>query len=245
MQRSLRMLVSAFAAVCVAGMALTAFAAQSGGAVNPGMPHPAVSPCPPTIACPPTPCPPNVAGINCKPTPCPPNVPNCAPPPCQPLPSGAPNPNCKLPDLTSGREIIVGGAVGGGPLPSGVVGHHVPWGTTVNLTDKDAFLNSNGQCAFNISYVLANIAPVNAPGPFKDVIHEDLNVVSIQSALSQAASSHRSINTRAYLPGGGHTLALTINAGHAQPESNYANNHFDIKYVLVGNCSDVVAQPAR
>jgi hypothetical protein len=171
--------------------------------------------------------------------PCPTPHPNATPTPCAPTAATAipcPPPGRRLPDLTSGKEIIVGGSVGGGALPSGVVGHHVAWGTVVALTDADAFLISNGRCAFNISYVLANIGPVNAAGPFKDVIRSDASTVSIQSALSQAALTHRSINTQAYLDRGIHTLSLMIDDGNAVVESNELNNYFTIKYRLGGKC---------
>jgi hypothetical protein len=210
-------------------------------------PNATPTPCPPNIAgipCHPTPkptttpCPPTVPGCNPQPTPCPPNAAGipCTPPPCRDV-TGKPIPCGKLPDLTSGNEIIIGGAVGGGPLPSGVVGHHVPWNTSVVLSDKDAFSISNGRCAFNISYVLANIGNGNAgpPATFKDVIRAGTppGVVSIQSALTQAALTHRNINTQAYLPAPGpHVLSLTINDGHLVTESNYANNYFTIKYTL-------------
>jgi hypothetical protein len=190
----------------------------------------------------PTPCRPTPAGPPCNPTPrptttpCPPTIvchPNATPTPCPPNAAGIP---CRqLPDLTSGKEIIVGGAVGGGPLPSGVVGHHVPWGGSVVLSDKDAFVISNGRCAFNISYVLANIGPANAgpPATFKDVIRAGAGTVSIQSALTQAAHTHRNIDTQAYLPAPGpYVLSLTINDGHVVTESNYANNYFTITYTL-------------
>lgn len=97
---------------------------------------------------------------------------------------------------------------------------------------------SNGRCAFNISYVLANIGPANAgpPATFKDIIRAGIppgGVVSIQSALTQAALTHRSINTQAYLPAPGpYLLSLTINDGHLVTESNYFNNYFTIKYTL-------------
>ena len=197
---------------------------RAGPPCNP-TPKPTTTPCPPTIVCHP----------NATPTPCPPTAPNCrpTPTPCPPTAAGIP---CRqLPDLTSGKEIIVGGAVGGGPLPSGVVGHHVPWGGSVVLSDKDAFLISNGRCAFNISYVLANIGPANAgpPATFKDVIRAGAGTVSIQSALTQAALTHRNIDTQAYLPAPGpYVLSLTINDGHLVTESNYANNYFTIKYTL-------------
>lgn len=201
---------------------------------TPCRPSPAGPPCNPTPKPTTTPCPPTAPNCHPTPTPCPPNAAGipCTPPPCRDV-TGRPI-RC-LPDLTSGKEIIVGGAVGGGPLPSGVVGHPVPWGGSVVLSDKDAFLISNGRCAFNISYVLANIGPANAgpPATFKDIIRAGAGTVSIQSALTQAALTHRSINTQAYLPAPGpYVLSLTIDDGNAIAESNELNNYFTIKYTL-------------
>ena len=150
-----------------------------------------------------------------------------------------------LPDLTAGPEIIVGGSVGGGPLPSGAAGHHVTWSSSVALTDKDAFLISGGRCAFNLSYELRNIGGGNAGPPdtpaFKDVIRAGTPpaAVSVQSALIQGAGTNRIINTQAYLPSGGpYVLSLTINDGHAAPESNFLNNYFTIRYTIdSANCS--------
>jgi hypothetical protein len=247
MKRFLGLLVLVFGAAIFAAAGLqqaTAAAGPPTTIINSGLmsnPNATPTPCKPSpagVPCQPTPCP---VGVNCHPnatpTPCPPNAAGvpCAPP-CHDV-TGRPIPCRDLPDLTSGNEIIVGGAVGGGPLPSGVVGHHVPWGTSVVLSDKDAFLISNGRCAFNISYVLGNIGNANAgpPATFKDVIGAGSppGVVSIQSALTQAAHTHRSIDTQAYLPAPGpHVLSLRINDGHLVTESNYANNYFEIRYTL-------------
>jgi len=165
-------------------------------------------------------------------------TPHPTPPACRDV-MGKPIPCGKLADLTAGPEIVVGGSVGGGALPSGAVGHHVNWNTSVVLTDKDAFLVSHGRCAFNLSYELRNIGGGNAGPPetpaFSDLIRAGTppGAVSTQSALMQMAGTNRTINTQAYLPGGGpHVLSLTINDGHAAPESNFLNNYFAIKYTL-------------
>lgn len=151
----------------------------------------------------------------------------------------------KLPDLLSGKELVIGGAVGGGPLPSGASGHHVPWNASVDLTERDAFLVSNGACAFNISYELFNVGPVDATGPFKDVIRSDASTVSTQSALSQAANSHRTISTQAYLSPGSHLLSVALDDGHAVPESNEMNNYYAIRYTLGGKCGRAPVTPTR
>jgi hypothetical protein len=142
----------------------------------------------------------------------------------------------KLPDLLSGKELVIGGAVGGGPLPSGASGHHVAWNASVELTERDAFLISNGACAFNISYELFNVGPVDATGPFKNVIRSDASTVSTQSALSQPAMSHRTISTQAYLAPGSHLLTIALDDGHNVAESVETNNYYAIRYTLGGKC---------
>jgi len=135
--------------------------------------------------------------------------------------------HCKQPDLTAGSVVTVGG-------------HPTHWGAGVTLTYADSLVKPRPYCAFNIVYTLANIGLGNAGPPdtaaFKNVIRVDGATVSIQSALSQAASTHRVIMTQAYLPLGVHTLTLDIDDGNAVTESNEANNHFAMKYQLTGDC---------
>jgi CARDB len=132
---------------------------------------------------------------------------------------------CKLPDLTAGPQVSVGG-------------HNTTWGAGVTLTDKDSIPHARPFCAFNIAYVLANIGLGNAgpPAVFKDVLRVDGTTVSIQSMLTQAALTHRNILTQAYLPMGVHTLTLDIDDGNAIAETNEGNNHFSLKYQLTGRC---------
>jgi hypothetical protein len=198
----------------------------------------------------PTPCPPTAAGVPCNPkptaTPCVSTVAPCGPvhtpnpnaTPCRPIPgeincrptprpchdvTGRPIP-CKLPDLTPGNPVVVGG-------------HSTNWGGGVTLTDKDAFLNSNGHCAFNIAYIQRNIGLADALPPFKNVLRADAATVSIQSAMTQPAGTQQTVHTQAYLPGGVHTLSLKLDDGNVVVESNEANNVGAIKYQLTGNCA--------
>jgi len=53
-----------------------------------------------------------------------------------------------------------------------------------------------------------------------------------------AAGANRLIVAHAVLRGGAHALTLDVNDPHVVTESNYANNHFQIRYTLVGNCAD-------
>jgi|GEM_PF-2793490 len=174
-------------------------------------PKPQQTPCVSTAA----PCP--------SPEPCNPNgtVPCTHPTPCLTA-NGA---LCKLPDLTAGTALSVGG-------------HSTAWGGGVTLTAADAIpsvLKQSGYCAFTIKYSLLNIGSANA-GTFKSYWRVGATPVSIQTTPSLAAGASQAIQTQAYLPIGVHALTLDVNDGHLVTESNYANNHFAIKYQLTGKC---------
>jgi CARDB len=152
-------------------------------------------------------------------------TPTPKPAPCRPVATHV----VRCPDLTARPPVSVGG-------------HATVWGAGVTLTDADALPGPLPKCAFNIRYTIANIGTANA-GPlayplFKNVLRVDGNPVSIQTALSQAAGTSRTILTQAYLPKGVHQLTLDVDDGNVIPESNEANNHFAIKYQLTGKCTN-------
>jgi len=141
--------------------------------------------------------------------------------------AGQPIP-CKKPDLTSRS-------------PVSIASHVTTWGAGVTLTDADALPHATGAfCAFPIKYILSNVGTGNAGPPvtatFKNVLRVDGGTVGIQSALSQAAMSGRTILFSAYLPTGVHTLTLDVDDGNAVAELNEGNNHFWLKYQLTGKC---------
>jgi hypothetical protein len=160
--------------------------------------------------------------------------------PCKELANGAPH--CKLPDLTAGPSITVGG-------------HVVTWGGHVTLTDADVMSQFEGthKCYFAISYVLKNVGLGNAGPPatstFKNEIMFDgpaANlVISRQSLLSLAAATSLPIHTSIWMPKSGGELDLVIDAGgNAVVASDAINrNVFFITYTVTSSCSDLASWP--
>ncbi len=131
-------------------------------------------------------------------------------------------------DITIQRGgLTIGGMVGGAN------GKFAGWGTTVQLTEQDSAMQSNGTCAFNISYFMQEAAGAPAGPSFVNRFKvDDKNVVSSQSALSLLASEGKVVNTQAYLPAGSHKLVLFTDDDHNVSQSNENNNNFQINFVL-------------
>jgi|GEM_PF-4342814 len=107
------------------------------------------------------------------------------------------------------------------------------WGSTVNLTEKEAALQSNGNCSFNLSYAMQEAAGAAAGPVFVNRFKvDDTNVVSVNSALSLHPSEGKVVNTQAYLPAGSHRLVLYMDNDSNVAETNEANNNFQINYTL-------------
>jgi hypothetical protein len=159
------------------------------------------------------------------PTPCTP-----APTPCRTA-TGAP---CNLPDLTARPPVRIGNPAVS-PIPA------TTWGGSISLNDTDATKKLNGRCEFAIWYEDHNIGTAPAAPGWKDLIKVDGAPVSLPGPIAPPAlapGATRLILTHAWLRGGSHMLTLDINEPHVVTESNYANNHFQIHYTLVGNCAD-------
>ena len=140
----------------------------------------------------------------------------------------------KLPDITSQKGMIIGGAVGGAG------GKFVPFGGTVLLTDADSFLHSGGRCAFNIAYNMVNTGSAPTAPLFINRIKSDGTVISQQTNLSLNSGQFRKIYTQAYLAPGKHTLTLSLDDGHVVHESNEGNNVFKVTVVLRSSCKGKV-----
>jgi len=98
---------------------------------------------------------------------------------------------------------------------------------------------AKGICTFDIWYTDRNIGAVNAAPAWKDVIKVDGVQVSNPGPIAPLApGANRLVMAQAVLRGGAHVLSLDVNQPHVVTESNYANNHFQIRYTLVGNCAD-------
>jgi hypothetical protein len=143
-----------------------------------------------------------------------------------------------MPDITSKKGIVIGGAIGGAG------GKFVPWGGTVTLTEADAMHGSpNNECAFNLSYDMVNLTATATSPNFLNRIKVEppagMKVVSTQSALSLAGNGAQQVNTQAYLPIGRHKLSLWIDDDHnvaELPPNGESNNVFAIMYDLQGQC---------
>ena len=149
------------------------------------------------------------------------------------------------PDITAGivdpstqtkPGVVFGGGVGG----SG--GKFVEWGSAVSLTEADAFLQSGGQCAFNVTYAMSNLGPVATAPVFVNRLRSDGNVVAINSSLSLGAGEkNHSITTQPYLRPGPHSFKLSLDDGDVVAESNEGNNAFSVRYILAGKCAGAQA----
>lgn len=139
----------------------------------------------------------------------------------------------KAPDITSGRGILIGGEVGGQG------GRFVPWGGTVVLSRRDASSLRTGICAFNLAYDEVNREPVATAGPFANVLRRGTQEVSRQGNRHLGPGETRRVFTQAYLASGSgaQALALTLDAERAVTETNEANNHFEIAFVLTEDCA--------
>jgi subtilase family serine protease len=133
-------------------------------------------------------------------------------------------------DITSLKGITIGGAIGG------VGGKFAPWGGTIVLTEADAFLKSNGQCAFNVAYDMANAGTAATPAQFKNYIYAKDKVVAINSGLSLNAGEIKQVFTQPYLPQGTYAVRLSLDAENSVIESNDSNNAFIVVVKFEGGC---------
>jgi subtilase family serine protease len=141
------------------------------------------------------------------------------------------------PDIVSKKGITIGGAVGG----SG--GKSAPWGGSIHLATADAFLKSNGKCAFNVSYDMENIGGAPAGPAFVNRLYSGSEVISIQSSLNLNTGESKQINTQAYLAPGSHAIRLVVDADNNIAEGNEANNSTEVRVMLDSNCSAQIIQP--
>jgi hypothetical protein len=132
-------------------------------------------------------------------------------------------------DITSSNGITIGGAVGGAG------GKFVPWGGTVTLAESDAFIKSNGHCAFNVAYGMGN-AGTAPTGLFKNWIVANGTAVAVNSNLALDAGQTQLVYTQPYLPQGSYELALRLDAENAVAESNELNNNFTVHVNFDGLC---------
>jgi hypothetical protein len=112
----------------------------------------------------------------------------------------------------------------------------VPWGGSLTLTDAGALLLSNGNCAFNIEYVMVNAGPGATQPAFANRLRSGAVLVSVQTNLTLAAGETRTIWTQGYLAPGVHTLTLTLDDGGNVAESDETNNTYSAQVEVKGPC---------
>ena len=142
------------------------------------------------------------------------------------------------------RRPDITGTTGGMTIAGNGFAHVVKWNGTQTLEESEAIVRSNGECAFNIHYDMANVGasptalyPPPAPGPrFTNVLYVDTTPASKQTDLYLAVGAVEGIDTQAYLAPGTHSLKLSLDDGNAIPEANESNNTFTLMYVLNGTC---------
>jgi hypothetical protein len=139
-------------------------------------------------------------------------------------------------DVTSTKGVTIGGAIGGAG------GKFVPWGGSVVLSENDAFIRSNGKCAFNVNYDMQNNGNVTT-APFKNYLLAKDAVVAINSALTLNAGQSKQISTQPYLVPGTYGFSLKLDAENALSESNETNNVVGIKVTLNGSCGAAAVAP--
>ncbi|MET3130873.1 hypothetical protein AAKU55_001131 [Oxalobacteraceae bacterium GrIS 1.11] len=139
---------------------------------------------------------------------------------CGAKPETAPPPKA---DLLSQKGIAIGGK-------------SLPWGGSIVLHAADAILASNGQCAFNVVYDLANIGAAATGATFVNQILNGSLVVSQQSGLTLAKGATTLVHTQAYLTPGSNTLRLLVDAKHEIDESNENNNETKVTVLVDATC---------
>lgn len=139
-------------------------------------------------------------------------------------------------DVTSTNGITIGGAIGGAG------GKFVPWGGSVVLDEKDAFIRANGRCAFNVMYDMQNKGDATTAG-FKNTLVARDAVVAINGPLTLTAGQSRNISTQPYLVPGTYTFGLKLDSENALAESNETNNAFGVKVTLNGKCNAAETPP--
>lgn len=132
-------------------------------------------------------------------------------------------------DVTSKGGVTLGGAIGGAG------GKFVPWGGSVVLGERDAFLQSNGKCAFNATYDMVNLGNA-ATAPFKNYLLAKGATVAINSGLTLEAGQTKKISTQPYLSPGSYDFQLKLDAENNVSESNESNNLLNIHVTLSGTC---------
>jgi hypothetical protein len=131
-------------------------------------------------------------------------------------------------DLVPQKGIMLGGRSPG-------AGRSVAWGGTIMLNPSDALLMSNGKCAFNVRYVMANIGKA-ASTSFLNRLYSGTQLVSQQTGLSLKMGEVRQVNTQMYLSPGLQTVRLMLDGDNTVAESDETNNSAQVSINVVSKC---------
>jgi hypothetical protein len=132
-------------------------------------------------------------------------------------------------DVTATKGVTFGGAIGGAG------GKFVPWGGSVVLDEKDAFIRANGRCAFNVNYDMQNNGN-STTAQFKNYLTAKDAIVAINSALTLKAGESKQVSTQPYLMPGSFGFSLKLDAENSLSESDETNNAVYVKVTLNGTC---------
>ncbi|MDK2126054.1 hypothetical protein [Parachitinimonas caeni] len=133
--------------------------------------------------------------------------------------------------VTPGPGATFGGEVGG---KNGKTGE---WTKLIELNSSDAFLKSNGKCAFNISY------PMTAKIDFDELsnqIFDGNTLISQQTHIAMKAGETRAVNTQAYLTPGKHLIRFVFDA---EGSSNLEGHGRALYINLSGSCEGTTTTP--
>ena len=100
----------------------------------------------------------------------------------------------------------------------------------INLSENDAFIKSNGKCAFNVKY--DEVSASAAAGTVNRLFSND-GVIAINSNISLLPGVVKTVWTQPYLFAGMNNVRVVINADGAAPSTKW------IKVNVAGNCGKV------
>jgi hypothetical protein len=144
------------------------------------------------------------------------------------------------PDITDGKGgVVIGGAVGGAG------GLFVPWGGYADISGVAPLPGASGpgRCAFNVTYVEKNDAPVQTAPMYTNKLRVGASDVAVNGARHLNAGESKSATTQPYLSEGTHVLTLALDSLGAVAESQEGNNQYSIKYTLRCSHSPGQAKP--
>jgi subtilase family serine protease len=108
-------------------------------------------------------------------------------------------------------------------------------GAAIALTEADAVSNTEGKCAFRLTYDLVNQGSGSATA-FWARTRAGADVVTQQNDLTLNPGEERQVVTDLYLGAGPHTLELSLDDEGALGETDEANNKRTVDVTVGGTC---------